>query len=185
EILSRFHERHPGIVVELALSDRNQDLSRRDADIAVRMMRPQQKGLIAKKLGIIRIGLFAHRRYLARRGVPQAVEELRAHDVIGFDRDTASLRSMRDGIAIDRESFALRCDDAAAQLNALRAGFGIGACQAAVAARDRELVAVLPDLISFRLEMWLAMHEDMRASVPVRPAFDFLAAALKTYAASA
>lgn len=184
EILARLRERHPSIALELALSDRNQDLSRRDADIAVRMVRPAQKALIAKKLGHVRIALYAHRRYLARRGMPRSVEELRAHDLIGFDRDSASLRSLNAGFAIDRELFALRSDDTAAQLNALRAGFGIGACQSGVALRDADLVPVLPETISFRLEMWLAMHESLKQSAPVRLVFDRLAAALKTYAAS-
>jgi len=184
EILARLRERHPSIALELALSDRNQDLSRRDADIAVRMVRPAQKALIAKKLGHVRIALYAHRRYLARRGMPRSVEELRAHDLIGFDRDSASLRSLNAGFAIDRELFALRSDDTAAQLNALRAGFGIGACQSGVAVRDADLVPVLPETISFRLEMWLAMHESLKQSAPVRLVFDRLAAALKTYAAS-
>ena len=184
EILARLRERHPSIALELALSDRNQDLSRRDADIAVRMVRPAQKALIAKKLGHVRIALYAHRRYLARRGMPRSVEELRAHDLIGFDRDSASLRSLNAGFAIDRELFALRSDDTAAQLNALRAGFGIGACQSGAAVRDADLVPVLPETISFRLEMWLAMHESLKQSARVRLVFDRLAAALKTYAAS-
>jgi len=185
EILARLRERHPAIALELALSDRNQDLSRRDADIAVRMVRPTQKALIAKKLGSVRIGLYAHRRYLARRGVPRSVEELPAHDLIGFDRDTASLRALNMGFAIGREIFALRTDDAAAQVNALRAGFGIGACQSGVAARDGDLVPVLAEAIVFRLEMWLAMHESLKQSNPVRRVFDHLAGALKAYVASA
>jgi DNA-binding transcriptional LysR family regulator len=183
-ILAQFRERYPGIAIELALSDRTQDLSRRDADIAVRMVRPTQKALIAKRLGTIRIGLFAHVRYLTRRGTPRTIDDLAHHDIIGFDRDTAALRSLGTSLSISRDLFALRTDDSAAQINALRAGFGIGVCQLGIAARDKDLAQVLPGLAAFRLEMWLVMHQDLKSSRRVRLLFDHLAAALKAYAAS-
>ncbi|HTT97697.1 MAG TPA: LysR substrate-binding domain-containing protein [Rhizomicrobium sp.] len=183
QILTQFRERHPAIAIELALSDRTQDLSRRDADIAVRMVRPTQKALIAKRLGAVRIGLFAHTRYLARRGTPRNIDELAHHDIIGFDRETAAMRSLGMSLSITRDLFALRTDDNSAQLNALRAGFGLGICQMGIAARDKNLVAVLPGLVSFQLEMWLVMHQDLRANKRVRLLFDHLAAALKDYAA--
>lgn len=183
-ILAQFRERHPAIAIELALSDRTQDLSRRDADIAVRMVRPTQKALIAKRLGAVRIGLFAHTRYLARRGTPRNIDELAHHDIIGFDRDTTAMRALGMSLAISRDLFALRTDDSAAQINALRAGFGIGVCQVGIAARDQALVPVLPGLVAFRLEMWLVMHQDLKNSRRVRLLFDHLASALKAYAAA-
>jgi DNA-binding transcriptional LysR family regulator len=183
-ILAQFRERHAAIAIELALSDRTQDLSRRDADIAVRMVRPTQKALIAKRLGTVRIGLFAHARYLARRGTPRNIDELAHHDIIGFDRETAAMRALGMSLSISRELFALRTDDSAAQINALRAGFGLGICQVGIAARDKNLVAVLPGLVSFKLEMWLVMHQDLKNSRRVRLLFDHLAGALKAYAAA-
>lgn len=183
-ILADFRERHPAISIELVLSNRNQDLSRRDSDIAVRMIRPTQRALIARRLGIVRIGLYAHRRYLARHGMPRTVDELASHAIIGYDRDRTALRALgAGGISVAREVFALRTDDDRAQLNALRAGFGIGGCQIGIAARDSDLVPVLAGKIGFRLETWLAMHEDLRASSRVRLLFDHLAAALAFYAA--
>jgi DNA-binding transcriptional LysR family regulator len=184
-ILTGFRARHPRIAVELSLSNRNQDLSRRDADIAVRMIRPTQKALIAKRLGALGIGLYAHRRYIAAHGMPRHLEELAHHTLIGFDRDAGALRALGGGVPVTREIFALRTDDDIAQLNALRAGFGIGGCQAGIAAREAELVPVLPALVHFKLEMWLVMHEDLRGSRRVRLLFDHLAEALKAYAASA
>jgi DNA-binding transcriptional LysR family regulator len=183
-MLTEFRERHGAIAIELLLSDRNQDLSRRDADIAVRMVRPAQKALIARRLGPVRIGLYAHRRYLARRTMPRSVEDLNAHDIIGFDRDASAMRALGTGLAVSRELFALRTDDSAAQLAHLRAGFGIGACQRGVAARSPDLVPVLAGQVGFKLEMWLVMHEDLKGSRRVRLLFDHLAGALKAYAAA-
>src|SRR3984957_10712096 len=65
-ILARFQERHPGIVIELVLSNRTEDLLRRDADVAVRMVRPVQSALIARRIGMVPIHLYAHRSYVAR-----------------------------------------------------------------------------------------------------------------------
>jgi DNA-binding transcriptional LysR family regulator len=185
-ILTEFRARNPQIAIELALSDRNEDLLRRHADIAVRMVRPRQSALIARKIGVVPIGLFAHRRYLKAHGAPRSVAELSRHALIGFDRDDGALRNLAAPLALPgREAFAFRSDNDLAQLAALRAGFGIGGCQVAIARRDPDLVPVLPDEIGLALEMWLAMHEDLRGSRRVALLFAHLASALKAYVAQA
>jgi DNA-binding transcriptional LysR family regulator len=185
-ILTAFREAHPKIVIELSLSNLNQDLSRRDADIAVRMARPTQHALVARKLGDVRIGLFAHRTYLAHHGTPRSFAELAGHALIGFDADTVALRAYRQvGLPMTRSLFALRADSEHAQLAALRAGFGIGGCQIGVARRNPDLVAVLPREFGADLEMWLVMHEDLRGSRRVRLLYDHLASGLQAYASAA
>jgi DNA-binding transcriptional LysR family regulator len=183
-LLTAFREAHPGIVIELSLSNANQDLLRRDADIAVRMARPTQSALLARRLGSVPVGLFAHHRYLARHPAPKSLEELaRGHTIIGFDADAIAARSFRlSGLPITRDLFAFRSDSDHAQLAAMRAGFGIAGCQKRIAARDRNLVAVLPKAVGFDLEMWLVMHEDLRTSRRVRLLYDHLAGALSPYA---
>jgi DNA-binding transcriptional LysR family regulator len=184
-ILARFREAHPGIVVELALSNLNQDLSRRDADIAVRMARPTQSALVAKKLGNVGISLYAHTSYLTRAGTPHSADDLARHTLIGFDVDPWSLRYFRQsGLSVSRDIFALRSDSEHAQLAALRAGFGIGGCQNGIARRDPNLVPILPGVFRFSLEMWLVMHENLRASRRVRLLYDHLAEHLRAYAAA-
>ena len=95
-ILARFCAAHPAIEVELAVSNRVQDLLRRDADIAVRTRRPTQTALIARKIGTVRIGLFAHRSYIKARGLPKDVTDLAHHRLIGFDRDSTSFSAVGD-----------------------------------------------------------------------------------------
>jgi DNA-binding transcriptional LysR family regulator len=183
-ILTAFRDAHPKIVIELSLSNTNQDLLRRDADIAVRMARPTQSALLARRLGAVPVGLFAHRRYLARHPAPRTLEELaRDHAIIGFDADASAARAFRQsGLPITRDLFAFRSDSDHAQLAALRAGYGVAGTQKRIAARDPDLVAVLPDAFRFDLEMWLVMHEDLRTSRRVRLLYDHLAAALLPYA---
>lgn len=185
-ILARFREGHPGIVIELVLTNHTEDLLRQEADIAVRMVRPTQEALVARRIGAVAIGLYAHRRYVEAHGQPATLAELRGHALIGHDRDLTSLRGL-GGIEAywHRDMFAFRCDSDLAQLAALRAGLGITGCQVAIARRHSELVPVLPDLIRLELEMWLAMHENLRASRRVRLLFDHLAGELGEYVAAA
>lgn len=181
-ILAGFRRQYPLIKLELALSNQNEDLLRRDADIAIRMMRPSQKTLMAQRIGHVAIGLYGHESYIAAFGAPASIDELATHCVIGFDRDDRSYRSIGpDARAFTRDQFGFRCDNDAAQLAALRAGIGIGGCQTKIAARTPQLVRVLAHQIEFKLEIWLAMHEDSKRTRRIRLMFDYLDAALKGY----
>jgi DNA-binding transcriptional LysR family regulator len=181
-ILAGFRQSHPGIVLELALSNRNEDLLRRDADIAVRMVRPRQKSLLARRIGKTLIGFYAHRDYLKRYGIPKSVAELEKHCLIGFDQDARSLRSLGPlPQEVTRDHFGFRCDSDLAQFAALRAGVGIGGCQHNIARRFKELVPVLAEDIRFELEIWIAMHEDMKSTARVRMLFDHLAAGFSAF----
>ncbi len=184
-ILADIRHAHPDIAFELVLNNRTDNLLRRDADIAVRMARPAQDGLVARKIGILPLGLFAHRRYVERFGMPAKAEELAAYHLIGFDRDDHSARMVAEGILpISRDIFAFRCDHDAAQMEALKAGLGIGVIQRSLAARMPDLVPVLADAIGFRLDVWLAVHEDQRSQPAIRATFEGLAEGLKAYLAA-
>jgi len=185
-ILARLQTEHPRLAVELVLSNRVQDLLQREADIAVRMTAPQQEQLVARKVGEIELGLHAHADYLQRRGTPQTTAGLRAHALIGFDEETPFLRSAKHWLPVwERAAFALRADSDVAQLALIRAGAGIGICQAALAARDARLVRVLPDQFAIPLPTWLVMHEDLRQSARCRVTFDALAQGLLAYTGAA
>jgi DNA-binding transcriptional LysR family regulator len=181
-IFASFRARHPGVAIELAVTNRNEDLSRGDADIAVRMIRPTQSGLIARRIGATRVRLYAHRDYLERFGEPRSLADLPRHCVIGFDRDNRTFRSAGSfAKAFTREDFGFRCDSDAAQLAALRAGVGIGGCQDAIARRTPELAPVLPNAFQLELEVWLVMHRDLQSAPRVRLLFDWLAQGLAAY----
>ena len=181
-ILAALHRSHPAIAIELALTNRTEDLTRGVADIAVRMQRPKEPALVARRIGRVGIGLFAHRDYLAACGTPRRQEDISRHSLIGFDRDETAARSVgATAQAWRREMFCFRSDSDLAQFAALRAGFGIGGCQIGIARRDPLLVRVLPREMEFSLDMWLAMHEDLRLSRRVRLVYDRLAAGLSSY----
>jgi len=181
--LAAFRAAHPRIIVELVLSNRSEDLLRREADIAVRMVRPSQGALFARKLGVIKLGFHAHARYLKAHGTPKTMSELLQHPLIGFDKVPTVRRLEKLDFPIQRELFAFRCDSDIGQYAALCAGFGIGVCQLGLARRDK-LVPVLPGALDFQLETWVVMHEDLKSSRRMRLMFEHLAQHLRAYIAS-
>jgi DNA-binding transcriptional LysR family regulator len=180
--LASFREAHPGIDVELVLSNRTADLSRREADLAVRTFKPTQASLVARKVGVARVRLYAHPRYLQAHGAPRSLDALRSHPIIGFDT-AATVRSLpKTPFEITRDLFAFRCDSDVGQYAALKAGFGVGFSQVGMAKRDG-LTPLLGDELGFDLGVWLVMHKDTKTSRRVRLLFEHLAAHLKAYLA--
>ncbi|SFP75409.1 LysR family transcriptional regulator [Variovorax sp. 770b2] len=181
-IVARLREAHPALKVELVLTNRVQDLLRREADIAVRMVRPKQEQLVARRVGQIELGFHARKDYLDRHGTPRKVQDLAAHAVIGYDQPSAFVRNAGKALpGYGREAFSLRTDSDLAQLALIRAGAGIGICQAGLARRDAALVRLMPRTFSMKLETWITMHEDLRSSPRCRAAFDALVAGLQAY----
>lgn len=184
-ILAALHGEHPELVIELVLSNRADDLLHREADIAVRMFQPVQQALVARRVGRIELGLHAHKRYLAARGVPRSMEALSGHALIGFDQENAYIRRFQEKAPeFSRDRFAFRADSDLAQLAAIRAGLGIGVCQSALAARDKQLVRILHRQFSLTMDTWIAMHEDLRESARCAVTFAALAAGLSAYSKS-
>lgn len=185
-IIARLRQSHPALEVELVLTNRVQDLLRHEADVAVRMVAPQQDVLLARRAGSVVLGLHARRSYLERYGTPRTLEEAAGgkHVLIGFDTETPFLREMSAKLhGIGRGDFALRSDSDVAQLSLLRAGCGIAFCQVGIARRDPQLVRILPDLVALRLDTWITMHKDMRASPRCRATFDALYEGMREYIA--
>ncbi len=182
-MLARLKTAHPGLAFELAVSNDIANLARRDADIAVRMTRPTQTDLVARKLGTVTLGLFAHTHWLAAHGAPPSLPALIASGaLIGYDRDPAMLRALAaGGLRVSRTDFGFRADSDLAQLAALRQGFGVGVCQKPLAARDPDLRPVLSGF-SHDLELWLVSHTDLRGTRRVRVVLDALAEELAAYA---
>jgi DNA-binding transcriptional LysR family regulator len=181
-IFSSLREQHPELEIELIISNTIDNLLRRDADIAVRTVAPTQAALVVKRLGTITLGLHAHRCYLDRAGVPRNLKNLQSHSLIGFDRETPAIRSMRQRVpGFESIRFALRTDSDIAQLRAIKAGFGIGICQVTLARQDPNLQRVLPAVFDLKLGVWVAMHEDLRLTPRCRTVFGGLATGLRKH----
>ena len=172
-ILQHFRNKHADVDLELVLNNAQDDLLNQDADIAVRMVRPQQKRLLAKKVGKVSIGLFAHQIYLKNKALPKNMSELTNYHLIGIDRDIERWNKISvAGQAITANHLSFRCDSDLGQLAALRQGLGIGACQKNIATKQADLIPILPNQVSFELEMWVVMHEDLKTQSSIRAIFD-------------
>ncbi len=178
-VLAALQAAEPGIEVELVASNQLTNLLRREADIAVRMVRPAQASLVARSSADIAITACAHEGYLARAGTPRRPDELLRHRLVGYDRDDTLLRGFAAlGFAIGREHFALRTDDQLAYGRLVAAGAGIGFVAAYNLRWLSGVLPVLPMLKIPPLPCWLAVHREIRGSALVRHAFDFLAEAI-------
>jgi DNA-binding transcriptional LysR family regulator len=182
-MIARLGEAEPSIEIEIAASNQVENLLRRDADIAIRMVEPAQQDLIARKVTDIPLCACAAVSYLDRRGRPQSVGELPRHDLIGFDRDTDIIDAFSTlGVKLDRHAFRFRADNQIVVWEAVRAGNGIGFGQLPLAKRDAQVEVILPDMPLPDLPVWLAMHRDVRTSARIRRVVDFLFVELKRYA---
>lgn len=181
-VLARIRTELPSIELEIVADNRSSNLLRRDADIALRMYRPSQLSLFARKAAEARLGFYASQSYLGRYGTPTSIEALREHTFLGFDRDDLHVRTVRAlGGDVRREDFKIRTDSQTFHVEAVRAGLGIGAIQSALV-RDTPEVHELDLGFSLpNLPIWLVAHQDLHRSARVRVVFDRLADELRRY----
>ena len=171
------------ISIELVADNSVASLSRREADIAVRMVRPVQLDLVAKRLGTIPVALYASADYLAVHGQPRGIDDVDDHTLIGFDRDDYWLAAVTS-MGLRADHFRFRSDSILVQIEAARAGVGIAALHTNLARRHPELIPVLPHVALPALEVWLVVHQDLRGDPAVRAVLAALEATLREYLAS-
>lgn len=174
-----FTERHRAITIQLVPVPQVGPLSRREVDIAVVLEKPEAGRFVARKLTDYSIGLFASVGYLLRRPAPARPEDLADHALVGY------VEEFNYSPALDYVTelcgpvpIGFQCASAVGQLEAVRAGVGIGALHAFIARRHPELVRVLPDSGASRA-YWLVEHEDTRGIGRIRAVHDFLVDAVK------
>jgi len=173
-LLGEFRQQFPAVQMEFSVSNRVDNLLKREADIAIRMTEPTQEALVVKKIGDTPIGFYAHKNYADRYGLPQTPSELSVHALIGPESDPDYLLALNQfGCELSVEDIDLRSNNQIVQLNLLRAGLGIGVMQTMLARKESALYPVLPEM-SLSLPVCLVMHEDLRSSRVIRALFDHL-----------
>jgi len=179
ELLLGLRRTHPEIQIELVASNSVENLLEREADIALRMVKPTQSALIARRLADQPLAMYAHRDYIARRGQPTLANML-DHEWVGYDRSDQMLRGFRAaGLAVGPELFRFRCDNQIVAWQAVLAGLGIGVTNQRVAALSPQVVRVLPKLPIPPLPVWITVHRELRGTPRLKVVFDALANALK------
>lgn len=180
-LLRTLRRSHPQLAMELSVSNRLQALALQEADVAVRIRRPNESSVVTRKVGDLHVGLYATPELLAEQGVPDSIVQLKDFPLIGPDRNLAEIELLQQqGFDCASERTLIRTDDHLAQLAALRAGLGIGVCSSQLAQRYG-LVRVLPQQVGFDVDVWVAMHQDMRRVPRVAVVFEAVGAGLAEF----
>ncbi|HHB80437.1 MAG TPA: LysR family transcriptional regulator [Aliiroseovarius sp.] len=181
-IVAEIRPRHPEIELEIVASDRTENLLFREADLAIRMYRPEQLEVISAHLGDVAMGLYAAPPYLDRIGRPDRFERLTEFDFVGYDTSEEIIRGMHEaGFKVDRHFFGARCDDNGVYWELVRAGCGLGFAVATVADRDPAVERVFPETEFHHMPIWLTAHKELRNTPRLRRVWDMIAEGLKPY----
>ncbi len=166
---------YPGITIHIKIENQATDLLRREADIAIRMFRPIQNDLIAKKVTTMNYGYYVNREYIAEHGKPERFTDLKNHEyIMPDDMMIAHTDNRRTPPKRPSVTPAVRSNSIITMSNAVKAGLGIGACGCIVADDDPELVRLFNDMIVFGSDLWLVSHAELRRSARIRAVYDFL-----------
>ncbi|MDX8346961.1 LysR family transcriptional regulator [Cognatiyoonia sp. IB215446] len=175
-ILLPLHEKAPGVRPQLISSNSIDDLLRREADIAVRHVRPSQPELIARHIGDLTTHLYASPAYLDRVGRPSSPRD--AGDltfVAPIEQDGVQSLLNSLGIPISDRNFAISSDAGTAISGCVKAGFGVSLLPAAICKSDPGYEQVLPDLRMPTMPVWLVTHRELQTSKRIRIVFDQIA----------
>ncbi|WP_311135499.1 LysR family transcriptional regulator [Yoonia tamlensis] len=179
QILKTLRRTAPGLEIDIIASNHIEDLTRRDADIAVRNVRPTQPDLIARLIGHHKAGLFAAKSYLDERGRPQALGNLAGHDFIGVgDREELVTYLQMQGIHLTPSQIRYTADNGVVMWELMRAGLGITTMPNGIWPSVTDVEHILPDMEPLRFPMWLATHRELHTSRRIRIVYDALADAL-------
>jgi DNA-binding transcriptional LysR family regulator len=166
--LAHFRALYPDIRLSLSAEGQQVSLSRREADIAVRLVRPDEAGSVTRKVGKMVFGLYAHRSY-AHLADPERWQ------FIAFDQSFADMPQQRWllGIAGDRP-IACELNHISEHLIAVRAGVGVAGLPCFLGNKDHDLVRIDHEVPSFKREIWLVVHRDLRKAPAVRAVMNFV-----------
>lgn len=179
EILIELSAREPEIVVDLVVTNALSDLMRREADIAIRHVRPEEPDLIARKLRGGRAALWAAPEFLRRHGRPQRIEDLAGLPFVGLSDPATMVGYLKAwGLPVTEDNIRVHSDSMVAAWEMVRSGLGIGLMSDDIAARTGGVERVLPEFSPMEVEIWLTTHRELRTSRRIRVVYDFLAEAL-------
>lgn len=175
-LIARLAHAWPQIQIELVATNAISNLLEREADIALRMVRPEQGSLIARRIAAVRMTACAHADYLRQHGTPTAIADLPAHRLVGQDRETDLIRGFAAmGAPVSPQRFAFRSDDFVVYAKAVEAAIGVGFMARYLAAAAPGVVQLFADLPLPELPLWLTAHRELQSSPRIRAVWDFLA----------
>ena len=172
-LLDRLHARYPGLRVEFATSDRYLDLSRGEADVALRSGEPEDMNLVGRKVADSTWAVYARRAYVERYGRPHDLSELGKHRLVGFEGSMAGHRVSKwlDQVAPGAD-IASRNTSVLGLLLAVKSGLGIGPLPTTIADPEDELVQLFPPIPELARDWYLLTHPDLRRQPRIAALFN-------------
>lgn len=178
-LVRQLREKEPTIAIEVIATDANSDLLRREADIAVRHVKPAQPDLIARFVREATAHFYATEEWVKTHGHPHHAAEAAHLPFVGADRSGHFLDFLRQqGLPLSEANFSCYADHSLAQWALVRQGMGIGAMADEIARDTPGMVRVLDEVPPVRFPIWLVTHRELRTSRPIRVVFDALAQGL-------
>ncbi len=175
QAITQFNQLYPEIHVEVDISNQSTSLHKRDADVALRMFRPTQPELIAKRLPDISLSLAASKEYLSRCGQPNNLEEINQHTLIGYDKNSQFIKSLIHlDFPVTEKDFYLKTDFLPLQIELAKNGAGITITHQHLIKQWHELIEIMPEVMLPNLEFWLVCHPDVQHNRRIRVLMDFL-----------
>lgn len=178
-VLLQLRKVAPGIVVEVVASNALRDLRRREADIAIRHVRPDQPDLIARLVAETTGHLYAAPSYLERVGRPGDMADMERLDFIGFEQGDDLLNGLNAmGLNLTRRNFPIVADNGVVAWEMTKQGLGVGVMTREIAESTPEVEMVLPEFAPVPVPVWLTTHRELHSSRRIRLVYDLLAQAL-------
>jgi DNA-binding transcriptional LysR family regulator len=179
KLLERFQLTHPGVTVEMVMSDRFLDLAKGDADVAIRAGQPDDETLIGKKLADVSWGLFASSEYLRRHGRLERLDEIAHHSLIELDGSIANTDIGKWMSACKGAKIVGRSSSVTGMLMSVKSGVGIAPLPLPLGRSDAdlELLLMIPEVST---GIYLLTHPDLRSMPRIIAFFDFMKAEHQT-----
>jgi DNA-binding transcriptional LysR family regulator len=178
--LDVFQERYPGLRVELLMTERFLDLSKGEADVAIRGGEQSDKALFGRKIADVPWGIYANRSYIERRGSPKGPEDMDNHSVIEFIGEIANLKAARWlRSKAPRAAVSGQSSNIPSVLLAVKSGAGLAPLPSPLADLDDELLCVFGPLPELNYPLYLLTHRDLRKIPRISAFFDFCLSELR------
>lgn len=175
DIAERIRNEAPQITLVIISRNSLSDLRRREADIAIRHVRPAEDGLVGKLVRESTANFYASQSWLARNKRPKSMADIAQH-LIGFEDTERFAQFMRGiGIPATEEGFRLVSENSVVVWEMVKRGLGIGTMMREIAERTTGVVELFPETEAAKVPVWLVTHRELRTSRRIRVVYDILA----------